>query len=375
MVGVADPDQAALNIENQINDAILPQPDYTISVNSATKVITLEVRKGDFVPYRYHGKAYRRNGTSTIEVDAPELNRLILEGKNLEYCDLASSNQNLTFHYFKKYWEKNYSIPADTDLLISLGLYKQETGFTNTGELFSDQNHFPGISLVRYGKTLSVILERYTFRECSILEQYDKVLDTLTRMLTYEEVTEKYRKLRYLIPAEAIRESLINALAHRDWADCGQIQIEVFEDKMVILCPGGLPQTMTREEYLYSIRSIPRNTNLTIVLLRLDLIERLGTGIPKIRRLYAAAGQEPEISFFASSIQIELPVAGLQQEMTEIQKTVYTCILVSGSAKRAAVMKQTGFSQATTVRILNQLIQLNKIRRKGRGPAVIYEAI
>ena len=144
---------------------------------------------------------------------------------------------------------------------------------------------------------------------------------------------------------------------------------------MVILSPGGLPQTMTREEYLYSIRSIPRNTNLTIVLLRLNLIERLGTGIRKIHSLYAAAGQEPVISFFASSIQIELPVAGLQQEMTEIQKTVYTCILVSGSAKRAAVMKQTGFSQATTVRILNQLIQLNKIRRKGRGPAVIYEAV
>ncbi len=106
-------------------------------------------------------------------MDAPELNRLILEGKNLEYRDLTSSNQNLTFHYFKKYWEKNYSVPADSDLLISLGLYKQETGFTNTGELFSDQNHFPGISLVRYGKTLSVILE-----------QYDKALETLTRMLT-----------------------------------------------------------------------------------------------------------------------------------------------------------------------------------------------
>lgn len=372
ITGIQNAEQTALNIENQINDNIIPQPEYSVLIDEETGVITLKVEKGEAVPYRYHGKAYKRNGTSTIEADTQELNRLILEGKNLEYGDLIASEQNLDFHYFQKYWENNYSIPADRDLMISLGIYDQNRGFTNTGELLSDQNRFPGISIVRYGDNLNIILERYSIENDSILAQYDRAMDILTRMLTYEEIDKQYRKIRYRIPAEAIRESLINAVAHRDWADQGQIQIEVFDDKVVVLSPGGLPQSMSRDEYLYSIRSIPRNTNLTFVLLRLNLIERLGTGIRKIRNVYEGTGQEPEFLIFENSIQITLPVTDRSIDLTEEQDYVYQLLRSNRALKRSEIMDKTGYSQATTIRILNQLIEMKKIRRKGKGPGVVY---
>ena len=372
ITGIQNAEQTALNIENQINDNIIPQPEYSVLIDEETGVITLKVEKGEAVPYRYHGKAYKRNGTSTIEADTQELNRLILEGKNLEYGDLIASEQNLDFHYFQKYWENNYSIPADRDLMISLGIYDQNRGFTNTGELLSDQNRFPGISIVRYGENLNIILERYSIENDSILAQYDRAMDILTRMLTYEEIDKQYRKIRYRIPAEAIRESLINAVAHRDWADQGQIQIEVFDDKVVVLSPGGLPQSMSRDEYLYSIRSIPRNTNLTFVLLRLNLIERLGTGIRKIRNVYEGTGQEPEFLIFENSIQITLPVTDRSIDLTEEQDYVYQLLRSNRALKRSEIMDKTGYSQATTIRILNQLIEMKKIRRKGKGPGVVY---
>ena len=79
-VGIEDAGNACLDIENRINDSISPVPDYRISVDDDTNVITLEVKEGIYKPYYYKSKAYKRNDTATIEVDRLELNRLILEG-------------------------------------------------------------------------------------------------------------------------------------------------------------------------------------------------------------------------------------------------------------------------------------------------------
>ena len=73
VIGVDDPDQRCLDIENKINDSISPKPDYVLSINRKTNVITLEVNEGKYKPYLYKGKAYRRSDTASIEVDQIEL--------------------------------------------------------------------------------------------------------------------------------------------------------------------------------------------------------------------------------------------------------------------------------------------------------------
>ena len=79
-VGIGEPDQASLDIENRINDNITPKPDFSFSINRRTNVISLNVSEGRYKPYLYKGKAYRRSGTAAIEVDQIELKRLTLEG-------------------------------------------------------------------------------------------------------------------------------------------------------------------------------------------------------------------------------------------------------------------------------------------------------
>ena len=92
VVPISNPEELCLNIENQINDNIHPQPEYSLEVlENAT--IELHVQKGEHTPYRYKGKAYKRNDTATIEVDDLELSRLILEGKNLEFEELPSQDR------------------------------------------------------------------------------------------------------------------------------------------------------------------------------------------------------------------------------------------------------------------------------------------
>ena len=94
--GLADVKQSCLDIENKINDSIVPQPDYTLEAQK-DRTILLTVKSGMHKPYLYKSKAYKRNDTATIEVDALELSRLILEGKNARFEELSCEEQQLSF--------------------------------------------------------------------------------------------------------------------------------------------------------------------------------------------------------------------------------------------------------------------------------------
>lgn len=82
--GVENIIKERLNIENQINDNIKPRPNYHIEVDDQN-ILVLEVICGEDKPYYYNNKAYKRNDTSTIEIERLELQRLILEGQNLNF--------------------------------------------------------------------------------------------------------------------------------------------------------------------------------------------------------------------------------------------------------------------------------------------------
>lgn len=70
--GLSNVKQACLDIENKINDNISPQPNYTLEIQNSEQTIKLSVKSGLQKPYLYKSKAYKRNDTSTIEVDTLE---------------------------------------------------------------------------------------------------------------------------------------------------------------------------------------------------------------------------------------------------------------------------------------------------------------
>ena len=80
MVGLEDPTSDRLRIENAINDGISPRPEFNISENSRTGVVTLRVLEGDDKPYLYRSKAYKRSDASTGEVDELQHPRLVVVG-------------------------------------------------------------------------------------------------------------------------------------------------------------------------------------------------------------------------------------------------------------------------------------------------------
>ncbi|BBM45723.1 ATP-dependent DNA helicase RecG [Leptotrichia trevisanii] len=102
VVGIEDLGETCLNLENKINDNIVPKPNFKFIKNGKNKTITLVIEEELDKPYLYKGKAYKKNDTSTIEVGRLELNRFTLEGMNQYFEKLKSNNQDLKFEALKK---------------------------------------------------------------------------------------------------------------------------------------------------------------------------------------------------------------------------------------------------------------------------------
>ena len=99
----------------------------------------------------------------------------------------------------------------------TLNLYNSTAGYNNAAGILADKNHFPGIDMVGFGESISVIYKRSTFDNMSILAVYEKVSEVFKDYYQYEEIQGSERKKAEKIPEAAFREAIANALIHRAW--------------------------------------------------------------------------------------------------------------------------------------------------------------
>ena len=214
--GLSNVKQACLDIENKINDNISPQPNYTLEIQNSEQTIKLSVKSGLQKPYLYKSKAYKRNDTSTIEVDTLEFSRLVLEGKNIRFEELPCKDQKLSFEILKNNLKEKIQIETfNRDTLKTLNLYDDVNGFNNAAGLLADKNHFPGIDIVKFGENISIIQKRITFENTSVLDIYEKALSVFRDYYQYEVIQGADRKMVEKIPEATFREAIANALIHR----------------------------------------------------------------------------------------------------------------------------------------------------------------
>lgn len=102
------------------------------------------------------------------------------------------------------------------------------------------------------------------------------------------------RETQWFYPLEAVREALINALAHRDWTRFVEIEVSGYSNRLEVISPGALPNSMTVEKMKAGQRS-PRNTIIMEVLRDYGYVDYRGMGVrTKIIPLTKAlTGNEP----------------------------------------------------------------------------------
>lgn len=111
-----------------------------------------------------------------------------------------------------------------------------------------------------------------------------------------ETLTEGGRRTtEWLYPLEAVRETVVNALAHRDWTRFVDIEVSIYSDRIEVISPGALTNSMTVEKMIAGQRS-PRNPLIVEVLRDYGYVEHRGMGVrvKVIPLMRAASGRNPD---------------------------------------------------------------------------------
>lgn len=371
IVGVINPHVECKNLENQINDSIKPRPDYTLKINE-DNTITLSIKKGFNTPYRYNGKAYKRNVSSTIEVDEIEENRLVLARMNLNYEELSVSNNNLKFEYLSKQIKNVLDLSEfNLDSLKLLNLYNSKAGYNNAAKLFADTNDMPGLDIAVFGNSMNIFKKRITLAGESILKQYYDALEIYKDEYIVEKIENGFRKKYELIPFDAFREALANALVHRTWDINANTKIEMHPDKIIISSPGGLMADMTKEDFLEGNYSSLRNPIIANIFRRMNIIEAFATGIKRINATYNNTLAKPTFTITPSAISITLPSLD-QTNLSFNEQKVLDTMKQNYSYTRNEIELSSGFSKDTLLRILNSLIKKGLIMKGGKAKTTYY---
>ncbi len=147
----------------------------------------------------------------------------------------------------------------------------------------------------------------------------------------------------------------------------------MFQDRIEISSPGGLPSGISEQEYLYGQVSKLRNPILGNVFFRLRLIERFGTGVLRIRDAYGGSERQPQFRVFENSILVILPLSSEEMDLSDDERRVYR-ELVGRSLQTSELTERTGFGRTKVQEILEKLVKKGYASVSGRGRGTRYAA-
>ena len=198
---------------------------------------------------------------------------------------IKSPNQNPTFEQLKIYYEGSGKM-LNQLFASNLELLTEEGEYNYVAYLLADVNGI-SVKVAKYnGFDRADLTENNEYGYCSLIKATKQVLDKIeVENKTLAKITPKERKETKLWNSVALREAVINAIVHNDYTSEVLPKIEFFDDRIEITSFGSLPQGMTEKEFFEGY-SVPRNKELMRVFRDLDLVEHLGSGVPRILKSY-----------------------------------------------------------------------------------------
>ena len=189
----------------------------------------------------------------------------------------------------------------------------------------------------------------------------------LTRQSLIEGVR---REERWSVPLVAIREAVMNAVVHADYAQQGApIRLAMFDDRIEIENPGLLPFGLTIEDIQQGVSKL-RNRVIGRVFHELRLIEQWGSGIQRMTTACQEAGLEaPRFEELGTHFRVTIFTARVQRAHTDDTDARVLALLGDGAPRSTAmVAKHIGLSQRATLTRLKALADRGLIVEIGTGP-------
>jgi ATP-dependent DNA helicase RecG len=321
IVGVEDAKRLLEEIPNKVRDVLGILVDVNIHALSQGDFIEIIV-EGFPYPVNYKGQYHYRSGSTKQELKGTTLDKFLLQKKGKRWDGvpvpkvLAKDLKQETFDFFRKRAFKSQRIEedilTDSNELLLENLQLKENEFLKRAAILlfhiNPESFVTGAYIkIGYFETDDDLKFQDEIHG-NLFEQIEKAMNLLFTKyikapISYEGIN---RIETYEYPKDAVREALLNAIAHKDYSGGIPIQISVYSDKIIIWNEGQLPENWTVKNLLEKHASRPYNPDIANALFRSGYIESWGRGTIKILRECKQAGiPEPIFSYDSSDISIE----------------------------------------------------------------------
>jgi ATP-dependent DNA helicase RecG len=381
VVGVDNAEKLMEQIGNMIRDGIKPDlTSYTTIEtldDSGKEIVRVTVLRGVKRPYHLTDKGlkpsgvYLRHGVSSVPATDEAIRQMLKESDGFAFDKARCVNQELTFGYADKYF-------ADNDIKFSdgnkrtLGLIDSDGYYTNAALLLSDQGEH-NIKCAVYEGTGKMAFKARKEFSGSILKQMDDAYEYVSLNNNQNSTFDGLKRIEHPdYPDYAIRESLLNAIIHRDYDYSGSILINIFSDRIEFVSLGGLVKGITMKDIMGGI-SQPRNTVIANVFYRLRLIESYGTGVQRIIECYQGQAAQPIFAPAPASFVVTLPNTSDSGDASLSKDEKVLKLLESrGTISRKDVEECLSCSKFTAINVIADLLEKGIIVKSGAGPSVRY---
>ena len=282
-------------LKSQIQDiANNCQPPVKILFEEFKDILIINIREGEDKPYKCSSGFYTRVGPNSQKLNRNEIIDIFKSEGKIRFDELVNPKRfDYKIHFDESKLAKFLKLAGiskvlDTPIILkNLGVAEKQEGevlLNNTGILFFSKNlddiyFHTAVTCALYKGTEKVeVLDRKDFNE-DIVSSIDRAMIFLKHYIPvrYEMTGMPRRKEVPEIPYDALREAIINAVAHRDYFEKGaNIMVEMFDDRIEITNPGGLVKGLKPEDF--GKKSVLRNPNIANLLHRIEYIEKMGTG-------------------------------------------------------------------------------------------------
>jgi ATP-dependent DNA helicase RecG len=300
------------NVKKLLED--LPNKITTI-LGIVAAVNLHETPQGDYIeivvepqpnPVNYKGEYHLRSGSTKQELKGAALDKFLLQKYGKKWDSVAIPNVPIselkqeTFDFFKERGIGSNRLDEksrnDTPEQLLNNLKLIDEGCLKRAALLlfhPDPEKFVTGAYIKIGffRSESDLLFQDDIHG-NLFEQVEKTMELLLTKYTRALITYKglSRIETYEYPKDALREALLNAIAHKDYAGCTPVQIRVYGDRIKIWNEGQLPENWTVADLLQEHSSRPYNPDIANAFFRCGYVESWGRGIEKMTEQCTAAG-------------------------------------------------------------------------------------
>ena len=387
IVGIVDCDAVQLAIKDRLKNNILPSClglfDVIHEVRDGKDIIKVTLASGSEKPYylRKYGMSEKgcfvRLGSATEPMSGRMIEEMFARRTRNSIGLIRSRQQSLNFEQLRIYYEEAGFELGDR-FAANLELLTEDGAYNYAAYLLSDRNG-NSVQVAKYrGLDRVDLMDSNEYGYCSLIKTCKQVLDRLeVENRTATRITSKERINRRLWNAVALREAVVNAIIHNDYTNEAVPKFEIFDDRIEITSAGSIPLGMERDEF-FAGYSIPRNKILMRVFKDLDIVEYLGSGMPRILKAYP----RESFVFTANFIRTVFPIDREALELeTRVETRVETPQLILRLLKENPAMTlvevatSIGKSVSAVERASSKLVKAGRLRRIGSLKSGYWEVL